>query len=74
VAEASTIGLDVAKRVFQAHGADAAGRVVFRRRLARPQVLEFFVAQPPCMVALEARGRAHYLRGARSAVWATRCG
>src|ERR671912_1517402 len=44
------------KRVFQAHGADATGRVVFRKRLVRAKVLEFFAAQPPCVVALEACG------------------
>jgi transposase len=60
VAEASTIGLDIAKRVFQAHGADAAGRVAFRKRLMRAKVLEFFALQPPCVVALEACGGAHY--------------
>src|SRR5215203_1813221 len=60
VAQASTIGLDIAKRVFQAHGADATGRVVFRKRLVRAKVLEFFAAQPPCVVALEACGGAHH--------------
>src|SRR3712207_7611253 len=54
VGQASTIGLDIAKRVFQAHGADATGRAVFRKRLVRAKVLEFFAAQPPCVVALEA--------------------
>src|SRR4051812_49859031 len=58
--QASTIGLDIAKWVFQAHGADATGRVVFRKRLVRAKVLEFFAGQPPCLVALEARGGAHY--------------
>src|SRR5215213_2865290 len=58
--QASTIGLDIAKRVFQAHGADATGRVVFRKRLMRAKVLEFFAAQPPCLVALEACGGAHH--------------
>ena len=58
--QASTIGLDIAKRVFQAHGADATGRVVFRKRLVRAKVLEFFAAQPPCVVALEACGGAHH--------------
>src|SRR3954462_14940418 len=58
--QASTIGLDIAKRVFQAHGADATGRVVFRKRLVRAKVLEFFAGQPPCLVALEACGGAHY--------------
>jgi transposase len=56
----STIGLDLAKNVFQAHGADASGGVVFRKKLRRGQVLEFFSAQPPCMVAMEACGGAHY--------------
>src|SRR4051795_9369278 len=50
--QASTIGLDIAKWVFQAHGADATGRVVFRKRLVRAKVLEFFAGQPPCLVAL----------------------
>src|SRR3712207_9395364 len=63
--QASTIGLDVAKWVFQAHGADATGRVVFRKRLVRAKVLEFFAGQPPCLVALEACGGGHYrARGA----------
>ena len=47
--QASTIGLDIAKRVFQAHEADATGRVVFRKRLMRAKVLEFFVGQAPCV-------------------------
>src|ERR687884_2107030 len=58
--QASTIGLDIAKWVFQAHGADATGRVVFRKRLVWAKVLEFFAGQPPCLVALEACGGAHY--------------
>ena len=58
--QASTIGLDIAKQVFQAHGADAGGRVVFRKRLARAKVLEFFAGQAPCVVALEACGGAHH--------------
>ena len=62
--QASTIGLDIAKRVFQAHGADATGRVVFRKRLMRAKMLEFFAGQAPCLVALEACGGAHHWRGA----------
>ncbi len=58
--EVSTIGLDIAKRVFQAHGADEAGRVVFRKRLTRAKLLEFFAAQPPCVVALEACAGSHH--------------
>src|SRR3954467_11005155 len=58
--QASTIGLDIAKRVFQAHGADATGRVVFLKRLVPAKVLEFFAGQPRCLVALEACGGADY--------------
>lgn len=58
--EVSTIGLDIAKHVFHAHGADAAGRMVFSQRLRRSKLLEFFAAQPPCVVALEACGGAHH--------------
>ena len=58
--EATTIGLDLAKNVFQAHGADAAGVPVFRRKLRRDQVLAFLATQPPCVVAIEACPGAHY--------------
>ena len=71
--QASTIGLDIAKRVFQAHGADATGRVVFRKRLVRAKVLEFFAGRPPCLVALEACGGRTTGRGSLAS-WATRCG
>ncbi len=54
------IGLDLAKRVFQVHGADAAGRVVIRKRLRRAQVLEFFGRQPRCLVAMEACSSARF--------------
>jgi len=62
VGEVSTIGLDLAKSVFQAHGADAGGEVVFRKRLRQDQVLAFFAAQPGCLVAMEAWASAHYWR------------
>lgn len=58
--EVSTIGLDLAKNVFQAHGASSAGAVIFRRKLRRDQVLAFFAAQPPCLVAMEACPGVHY--------------
>jgi transposase len=58
--EVSTIGLDIAKQTFQAHGADASGHVVFRRKITRGKLIEFFSAQPRCLVALEACGGAHY--------------
>jgi transposase len=54
------IGLDIAKRVFQAHGADSAGNEVFRKKLARDKVLMFLASQPRCVVALEACGSAHH--------------
>ncbi|XEN34629.1 transposase (plasmid) [Ensifer sp. WSM1721] len=57
--EVSTIGLDLAKNVFQAHGADASGGVVFRKQLRRKNVLEFFAKQPVCLVAMEACAGAH---------------
>lgn len=58
--EVTTIGLDLAKSVFQAHGADAAGSVVFRRKLRRDRMVPFFAAQPRCLVAMEACASAHY--------------
>jgi transposase len=58
--EISTIGVDLAKSVFQVHGADASGAVLFRKKLRRHQVLTFFAAQPPCTVAMEACGSAHH--------------
>jgi len=60
VSEVSTIGLDIAKHVFQAHGADASGQVVFRKKITRSKLMEFFASQPRCLVALEACGGAHY--------------
>jgi hypothetical protein len=47
MSKVSTIGLDLAKNVFQVHGADVAGAVVFRKRLRRASVLQFFALQPP---------------------------
>ncbi len=58
--EVSTIGLDLAKSVFQVHGADASGAVLFRRKLRRHQVLTFFAAQRPCTVAMEACASSHH--------------
>jgi transposase len=58
--EVSTIGLDLAKHVFQLHGADASGRTVLRKQLRRGEVLRFLGALEPCVVAMEACGSAHY--------------
>lgn len=54
------IGLDLAKNVFQAHGARADGSVAFRKKLTRNQVLPFFAEQPVCLVAMEACASAHH--------------
>jgi transposase len=60
MAEIITVGLDLAKNVFQAHGADASGRAVLRKKLRRDQVLAFFAQLPACVVAMEACGGAHF--------------
>jgi len=56
----TTIGLDIAKNVFQVHGIDGEEKVVVRKQVRRRQVLEFFKAQPPCLVGMEACATAHY--------------
>ncbi len=58
--EISIVGVDLAKQVFQIHGATADGRAVFRKKLSRPQFAKFMAALPPCIVAMEACGTAHY--------------
>ncbi len=58
--EVITIGVDVAKNVFQVHGVDAAGAAVVRRQLRRGQVLPFFKKQAPCLVGMEACATAHH--------------
>lgn len=56
----STIGLDLAKTVFQVHGVDASGAVVVRKTMRRPQVLPFFAKLSPCLVGMEACGTSHH--------------
>ena len=58
--EISTIGLDIAKSVFQVHGVDADGAVVIRKRVSRAKVLEFFAALPSCLVGIEACPTGHH--------------
>src|SRR6478736_2677776 len=58
--EISTIGLDIAKSVFQVHGVDVAGQVVIRRQLKRRYVLALFQKLPPCLVGLEACASSHH--------------
>ena len=50
----TTIGLDLAKNVFQVHGVDATGQAVVRKSLRRSQMLPFFAKLPPCLVGIEA--------------------
>jgi transposase len=50
--EISIIGVDLAKNVFQVHGAAADGSVLFRKKLSRPQFARFMADQPPCQVAM----------------------
>lgn len=58
--EVTTIGVDLAKNVFQVHGASASGTVAFRKKLQRDKMLSFFAAQSRCVVAMEACASAHY--------------
>jgi transposase len=58
--EVSTIGLDIAKSVFQVHGVDDAGAVVIRKRVGRARVLEFFSGLSPCLIGIEACPSAHH--------------
>ena len=58
--QVSTIGLDLAKNVFQVHGVDATGKTVVTKQLRRGQVIEFFKKQLPCLVGMEACATAHH--------------
>ena len=60
MSEITTIGLDLAKSVFQVHGINEAGGEVTRKRLRRGQMLTFFAGLPPCLVGMEACATAHY--------------
>ena len=56
----TTVGLDIAKSVFQVHGVDAQGKVIVRRQLKRRYVLAFFQKLPPCLIGIEACASSHY--------------
>lgn len=56
----ATLGVDLAKSVFQLHGVDAEGAIVLKRQLRRSQMLEFFRRLSPCLVGMEACAGAHY--------------
>jgi transposase len=62
-----TIGLDLAKSIFQVHGVDASGQVVIRKSLRRSQMLPFFAKLPSCLVGIEACGTSHH-RGRSCAI------
>jgi transposase len=60
MSEIITVGLDLAKNVFQVHGAHGVGQAILRKKLRRAQVLEFFCQLPSCVVAMEACGGGHF--------------
>jgi transposase len=66
----TTVGLDLAKHVFQVHCVDASGRVVVANSVRRNKLLEFFASLPPCLVGLEACGSAHHWGRGNSSNWA----
>jgi len=55
-----TIGIDIAKNVFQVHGMDARGKTVLTKRLSRAKLSEFIATLPPCLIGMEACGSSHY--------------
>lgn len=56
----TTVGIDLAKSVFQVHGADERGKAVLRKKLSREQLASFFVKLEPCLIGMEACGSAHH--------------
>ena len=56
----TTVGIDLAKWLFQVHGVDARGKVLLRKRLKRSQVIPFFSQFAPCLIGMEACGGAHF--------------
>jgi transposase len=64
----TTIGLDIAKNVFQLHCVDEGGQVVLRRSLRRGQMLTFFGAVPPCLIGMETCATAHHWARALTAI------
>jgi transposase len=56
----TTVGIDLAKNVFQIHGVDGRGKAALRKRLRRSEMAEFFAALPPCLIGMEACGSAHF--------------
>jgi len=56
----TTVGIDLAKNVFQIHGVNKHGKVMLRKQLKRQQMAEFFANMPPCLIGMEACGSAHH--------------
>ena len=56
----TSVGIDLAKNVFQVHAVDERGKTVLRRQLRRDQMAAFFTNLPPCLIGMEACGSAHY--------------
>jgi transposase len=56
----TTVGLDLAKHIFQVHAVDETGQVVARKRLRRTEVLPFFASVPPCLIGMEACATSHH--------------
>jgi len=59
MSELATVGIDLAKSVFQIHGVDQTGRVLVRRQLRRSQLLAFFEKRPRCLIGMEACAGSH---------------
>ena len=58
--KATTVGIDLAKNVFQLHGVNEFGKTVIKKQLRRDQMAEYFVNLPACLIGMEACGSAHY--------------
>ena len=58
--QVTTVGLDIAKHVFQVHGIDGTGQVLSRRQLRRSEMISFFRRLPPCLIGMEACSTAHF--------------
>jgi len=58
--EIKTLGIDIAKRVFQLHGVDERGKTVLKKRLSRDQLLSYIANMPPCLIGMEACGGSNY--------------
>ena len=56
----TTVGIDLAKNVFQVHGVDERGHVMLKKQLKREQMLDYFANLPACLIGMEACGGAHY--------------